>query len=123
MSSATRILLVEDELDIRMAGQIQFRSMGYHVDTAVNGIEALSQLRQKTYDVVLMDTRMPKMDGLTAIAHMQADPELRPIPVIVVSASPGDQNHALDNGARFFIRKPFVAATVANAIESVSTRV
>ena len=119
MNDSTRVLLVEDETDIRLAGQIQFRAKGYHVDTAKNGEEALQQLRQESYDVVLMDIRMPKMDGLTAIAHMQADPNLRDIPVIVVSASPGDQNYALDTGARFFIRKPFAAATVVDAIESV----
>lgn len=117
-----RILVVEDEPDIRMATMVRLRSLGYEVDVASNGKECLEKLLFNDYNVVSMDIRMPVMDGLTAMAAMRRDPNTKRIPVIVISASPGDQGHALDGGASYFIRKPFQFSVLAKAIESTLRR-
>ena len=118
ITTPTRVLIAEDEFDIRFATSLRLKAAGFDVDGVENGEECLRRLDQSHYDVVLMDIRMPKMDGLTAMSRMSSDPAMAHIPVIVVSASMDDQEHALDGGARYFIRKPFASESLQEAITS-----
>lgn len=103
----SKILLVEDEDHIRMATQMRVRSMGYQVDTATNGRECLDYLEVQKPDLVLMDIRMPVMNGLEALDYIRVNPSLSDLPIIIVSASAGDQPAALGGGANYFVRKPY----------------
>lgn len=69
-------------------------------------------------DAIVMDVRMPRMDGLTALAELKADPDTRDIPVVMLSASLPDQKEALDRGARFFLRKPYGGQALIEAVRS-----
>ena len=98
------IMIVEDEDAIRMATRIRVQSMGYRVVTAENGRRCLDQLADTDVDLILMDIRMPVMNGLETIGHLQRNAATAAIPVVVVSASPGDQDQSLKLGANFFVR-------------------
>ena len=70
---------------------------------------------------MILDVRMPVMDGLSMLAKLRELPEMRTTPVIVLSASLSDQQMALDMGARYFLDKPCDPRTLLAALHSVST--
>jgi CheY-like chemotaxis protein len=88
------ILLVEDNEVNREIMHSQLTSLGYQVDTAVNGKEALLLFQNKTYDVVLTDMEMPEMDGYELVAeiHKLEKNAKDPTPVFAITASDFDLN-------------------------------
>nr|MBA3922932.1 response regulator [Nostocaceae cyanobacterium] len=104
-----KILLVEDHLINQKMIQILLDGMGYKADVSNNGLEALSALRRQSYDVVLMDVQMPKMDGLTATQHICEEwkKEVRPrIIALTASAMWGDRERCLAAGMDDYLTKP-----------------
>jgi CheY-like chemotaxis protein len=81
------ILVVDDDPDFVEITRIILESRGYQVTTAVNGEQALTKMRQDRPDLVLLDVMMSHvLDGLHVSKEMQADTELREIPIIMVSS-------------------------------------
>ncbi|MBW2707002.1 MAG: response regulator [Deltaproteobacteria bacterium] len=104
------ILLVEDNDINREIMLSQLTAMGYRVDMAVNGTDALKLYKQKAYDVILTDIEMPEMNGyeLTAeIRRLEADGE-RSIPIFAITASEFDLNEerAISLGFNGYMLKP-----------------
>lgn len=89
----TTVLLVEDEPDAARLLERMLLSFPrpYRILKALDGVEALEVMADETPDVVLMDLVMPEMDGWQTMARMQADPRLRDVPVIIVSAQDADK--------------------------------
>ena len=82
----TKILIAEDEPDIRDLVAFTLRFAGYEVVTGANGEEAV-QVAQKEYpDLILLDVRMPRMTGYEACKLIKADPKLKDVPVVFLSA-------------------------------------
>lgn len=99
-----RILIVDDEEMIRTLLLQAFKFFGYEIETAENGIEAIKQITMKTYDLIITDYMMPKMDGLELIQRIKM---INPsIPVLVVT-SDGPECELLKSGALACIKKPF----------------
>lgn len=103
----TSILIVEDDEAIRIGTQMRIAQKGYRTITAIDGWEGWEMATELLPDLILMDIRMPRMDGLTALAKLKQNQRTMTIPVVIVSASPGDQNNALETGAEYFLRKPY----------------
>lgn len=82
------VLIVEDAADTRIALAEYLAIVGHRVATACDGLEALDYLRRAhgAVSVIVLDLRMPRMDGITFLDAKAADPKLRDIPVIVHSA-------------------------------------
>ena len=85
-----RILIAEDEPDIRELVAFTLRFAGHEVTATSNGEEALNQAYVMIPDLILMDVRMPRMTGYDACRAMKADPSLRDIPVVFLSAKGQD---------------------------------
>jgi len=107
MLGKARILVADDELSLRLVLQTALNKVGFQVQTAANGKEALRLAQEKDYDVVLLDIRMPEMDGLQAfheINKIKAD-----LPVILMTAygSAEIAVEAMKRGAFDYIQKPF----------------
>jgi DNA-binding response OmpR family regulator len=87
---------------------------------AGDGEEGVRKAFEEQPNVIVMDIRMPKKDGMTALAELKMNEETRHIPIVMLSASIVDQSRALDAGARFFLTKPYhgrdLLATVAAAV-------
>jgi CheY-like chemotaxis protein len=82
-----RILVVDDEADFIMLLSLQLKRQGYEVTTARDGEEALARLKEAPLpDLVLLDLRMPKLNGFEVFEHMKKDPEISRIPVVFTSA-------------------------------------
>lgn len=101
-----RILVVDDEPDIRDSVADILNEFGYHADTAGDGAEALTKIRDRSYDVALLDFKMPGMNGLDLYHEMRrVCPETS---AILVSAYTGDgvAEEAISSGIRRVISKP-----------------
>jgi CheY-like chemotaxis protein len=105
-----RVLLVDDdEINRLVAGELLGDVAGMHVTQAASGAEALDRLAGAAFDLVLMDVRMPGMDGCETTRLLRAQPGLRELPVIAVTAhlNPGDHGRCLTAGMSDVVHKPF----------------
>lgn len=104
-----KILIAEDEKDIRDLITFTLTFAGYKVVAAANGEEALDKARVEVPDLILMDVRMPKMTGYEACQEMKKDDRIKHIPVVFLSAK-GQESEVttgMDVGAEEYILKPF----------------
>lgn len=107
------MLVVDDNDDVRDAFITLLTMHGYDASGASSGVTALRQLRDGLRPcVILLDLRMPEMDGWTVWAKMHAEPMLATIPVVMVSGDPEQSRRAQALGMRNFVRKPIDAETL-----------
>ena len=101
-----RILIVDDEKEIRDLVEIYLKGEGYETFKAENGIEALSLLEEKEIDLVILDVMMPKMDGIQTCLKIRENSEM---PIIMLSAKSEDIDKilGLNMGADDYLSKPF----------------
>ena len=116
-----KILIAEDERDIRDLITFTLGFAGYEVVAAANGEEAVNLARQEIPDLILMDVRMPRMTGYEACAVMKADAKLKDIPVIFLSAKGQDAEiqTGLEAGAVEYLLKPFAPDQLTARIQVV----
>jgi len=101
------ILVVDDSITTRTLEKSILEAHGYHVRVAVDGVEALEQLRDQPADLVIADVQMPRMDGFTLVEQIKQDPRIARIPVIIVSSLERreEQERGLALGADAYIVK------------------
>ena len=105
-----KVLLVDDADDIRKIGHLSLTAVGkFQAMLAASAIEGIALARSERPDLILMDMMMPGMDGLSALAELRQDPELKHIPVIFMTAKVqrSEVEHYLSMGAVGVIQKPF----------------
>jgi DNA-binding response OmpR family regulator len=104
-----RILIVDDnDVNLDMLGR-RLERQGYAVVAATNGRQALELVREREFDLVLLDLMMPEMNGFQVLAHLKSDAALRHIPVIMISALDEMQSvvRCIEIGAEDYLAKPF----------------
>lgn len=103
------MLVVDDDLLNRTLLAMGLKAEGYCVEMAEDGRAALELLRAQPFDVVLLDLLMPEMDGYQVLEHMKADPQLRHLPVIIISALDELDSvvRCIEMGATDYLPKPF----------------
>jgi CheY-like chemotaxis protein/chemotaxis signal transduction protein len=112
-------LLLVDDSEAVLAFEKAALSGHYAISTALNGREALAKAQQVGPAAVLLDLSMPEMDGDEVLARLQDDPELRRIPVIIISSEKGRAQACLRNGAKAFLPKPVRAQELLPLVERV----
>jgi signal transduction histidine kinase len=112
-----RILLCEDDPDLREELADTLETVGHHVVTSMDGWDALHQMRVNRPDLVVLDLLMPVMSGWQFRAEQKRDPALADIPVVVISGSESAAAVAVD--ADLYIKKPLNAETLLRAIDDV----
>jgi CheY-like chemotaxis protein len=119
-----KILLVEDEAGIREMLTRRLVKRGYQVAVASDGEEACRLAASERPDLVLMDVKLPVLDGLEATRRLKVDEGTRPIPVIGLScfASQGDREKALGAGCDDYETKPVDLPSLLGKIEALLQR-
>ncbi len=120
--SNTKILVVDDEKSIRLTVAQSLEPQGYTVKTAVNGNDALDQLQQEAFDLILTDLKMPGMDGMALVEQaIQLHPNLQ---MIMISAHGTVENavEVMKLGAIDFIQKPFTPTEIRELVKQVLDR-
>ncbi len=112
------ILVVDDDMLARMTGGQCIKQQGHEASMAQGGAQALEMLRSGRYDLVLLDLLMPEVDGLEVLTEIKADPQLRAIPVIMVSGADEAESIAkcIETGAAGHLSKPLDPALLATQI-------
>jgi len=86
MSEKKRILVVDDEPDFCAIVQGNLEKEGYAVEVAYDGVEGLAKVRANPPDAIVLDVMMPEMDGYAVCKELKADPQLKEIPVVMLTA-------------------------------------
>ena len=121
----TRVLLVEDSTAdaILIREALRRVDVDHDVEIATDGVQALERLRTGSPrpDLVLLDLNLPRMDGRAVLVEIKGDPELRTIPVIILttSGSPADVDFAYRNHANCFVRKPLGLDRLVEAAQAI----
>ncbi|MDX2098433.1 MAG: response regulator [Leptolyngbyaceae cyanobacterium bins.59] len=114
-----RILIVDDEEDIRTVAQASLEIMGdWEVITAASGQEGIAKAEADQPDVILLDVMMPDIDGPTTFQHLQANPATAHIPVILLTAKAqtADQRKFAQLGVTAVFVKPFDPVTLSDQL-------
>ncbi len=116
-----RILVADDEEDVLMLCRVNLEFEGFEVTAAANGEEAVSQAREHRPDLVLLDVMMPVKDGWETLNELKADPDLKDIPIVMLTAKvqEEDQFRALAAGAADYVTKPFHPTSLVRTVRTV----
>jgi DNA-binding response OmpR family regulator len=117
----SKILIAEDERDIRDLVAFTLRFAGHEVVVATNGEEAVETALQANPDLILMDVRMPRMTGYEACKVMKANPDLKDIPVVFLTArgQESEIQQGLDAGAEEYLLKPFAPDQLTTRVKAI----
>ena len=114
------VLVVDDELAIRALLSDILADLGYLVETAVHGADALEKLARQSFQAILLDMMMPVMDGREFLGRLRQAPAAASPPVVVLSAAPADLLRTIrDLGAVVCLEKPFEIDTLLDALGAV----
>ena len=122
-NSSPRVLYVEDEKDLRDPISQMLEILGYEVDCAINGIEGINKAESWQPDFILMDIRMPKVDGIEATRLLRNNPTTEAIPIFMLSAYDDAKTRAScrEVGANGFFAKPIdiekIDATIKRTLQ------
>ena len=119
MSQKIKLLYVDDEDSLRILVKNQLVSEGFEVDTADDGDTAVEILQKKQYDIILLDIRMPRMNGIDVLKYLKQN-KIRPRVIMLTAVD--DLSIAIEslkNGANDYITKPYDLDNLLNCIQRV----
>jgi CheY-like chemotaxis protein len=121
VSERRRVLVVDDEPDVLLLCRVNLEFEGYEVVEASDGEQAMERLSEQTFDVMLLDVMMPKMDGWQVLEAVKADDELKDLPVVMLTAKVQDQDQirGWSQGAADYITKPFSPLALSQVLQDV----
>jgi DNA-binding response OmpR family regulator len=123
-SRVARVLVVEDEADVAEMIRYNLVKEGYEVRVAATGTEALRQAKETRFDVILLDIRVPQLNGWEICRRLKLDRETQAIPVIMVTGrvEEGDKVLGFEMGADDYVTKPFSPRELVARVRAVSRR-
>jgi DNA-binding response OmpR family regulator len=117
----SKILIVDDDPELRRALNLRFRANHYETAYATDGLSAIAMAQKEKPDVIILDVGLPAGDGFVVMDRLQQNAELASIPVIVLTARDpqGTRQRIMTAGASAFFQKPADNGKLLNAIRSV----
>ena len=122
MSTDMKFLVVDDFSTMRRIVRGLLKEIGYNnCEEAEDGVEALAMLKQAKYDFVVSDINMPNMTGFELLKAIKEDPNLKHLPVLMVTAEARKEDIVLaaQTGAAGYIVKPFTKATLEEKVQKI----
>ncbi len=117
-----KILLVEDEKDLSSVIVRVLKANKYDVETAYDGLEGLEKAHRETYELIITDLMMPKMDGIQFIKTLRGENNSTPILILTAKSQIDDKVEGLDSGADDYLTKPFSMKEFLARIRSLTRR-
>ena len=119
-----RVLVIDDEPDVRWLIRMSLERAGHEVLDAEDGLRGVAIAMKQHPDVIVLDLMMPVMDGYGVLAELAKDPRTADVPVLVLSARaiPEEAERATQAGARRFLEKPFDPDDLADELAEVLRR-
>jgi two-component system, chemotaxis family, chemotaxis protein CheY len=113
-----RVLIVDDSNTVRMYHRQLVEALGLEVEEAQNGLEGLEKALTDSFDLMLVDINMPKMDGYLFLGEVRRSPELMSVPAIMISTEgqPLDKEKAYKAGANLYLCKPVRPEVLQNYV-------
>jgi DNA-binding response OmpR family regulator len=118
MDRNKRILIVDDERDIIKALTVRLKSKGYRVFGALGGAQGIFMANKEIPDLIILDIRMPDIDGFSVVEALKQSDQTSRIPIIFLTGSPerDADERAMGLGARFYIKKPYDPEELLDAV-------
>jgi len=106
---ATRVMVIDDDRDIRFVIRMNLEAEGYEVEECADGFSALEAIATTRPDIIVCDIMMPGLDGYGVLEHLKADEDARHIPLIFLTAKGSDKEiwDGWQSGADYYLTKPF----------------
>ncbi len=119
VAAGQEILLVEDNPVNQTVIEAMLRSLGYRVTLVADGIQAVRSAERQRYDAILMDCRLPVLDGYSATREIRAQENGRPVPILALTANAlqGDRENCLQAGMNDYLAKPFKRAELQRILQ------
>jgi DNA-binding response OmpR family regulator len=119
-----KVLLVDDEDQLRRVMRDLLERDGYSVTEARDGVEALDQIDRHAPDIIVLDLNLPGLDGYGVLSHLRSRPATAGIPVVVLTAQGDEDNEVrvFEMGADDFLSKPFRARALSARLRAVLGR-
>lgn len=115
-----KILVVDDEEILRMLICDTLEDLGYEIDEAEDGQEALNKVKLQSYDLMVLDYMMPNVTGIEVIERLPEETKKNlPILMLTAKAQAADRQTVLDKGADYFMSKPFSPTELASVVEEI----
>lgn len=117
-----RLLVADDTRDLNRALQAILEQNGYEVVPAYDGQEALDLVMSQSFDAIILDIMMPRMDGLAALAEMRRRGVVAPVLLLTAKAQVDDRVAGLDAGADDYLPKPFAMRELLARVRAMTKR-
>ena len=117
-----RLLLAEDTYDLNRVLTMALRHEGYEVDSCLDGEEALNHAMENSYDGIVMDIMMPKMDGIEVLKHIRKRNIVTPVLFLTAKSDIDDRVEGLDAGADDYLTKPFAMKELLARVRAMTRR-
>jgi len=123
-TQSVKVLLVDDEDQLRKVMKDLLERDGYDVEEASDGVEALDQVDRHAPDIIVLDLNLPGLDGFGVLTHLRSRPATSGIPVVVLTAHGDEESEVrvFEHGADDFLSKPFRARTLSARLQAVLGR-
>jgi chemosensory pili system protein ChpA (sensor histidine kinase/response regulator) len=117
-------MVVDDSITVRRVTQRLLERNGMRVVTARDGMDAVALLAEHRPDIILLDIEMPRMDGYEVAAHVRNDPQLREVPIIMITSRVGEKHRAraIELGVDDYLGKPYQESQLIDAIAPLVAR-
>jgi len=117
-------LVVDDSVSVRRTMELFARDLGYDVDSAADGVDALERVARRVPSLVLVDLEMPRMNGVELVRALRERPATREVPVIMITSRSSAKHRqlALDAGVDVFLTKPYTEDALAAHIAELARR-
>ena len=115
-----KILIVDDHAELLELLREQFKDEGFAVATASNGVDAIRKARALLPDLIILDVKLPELDGLAVCEILRNDPGTSSIPVVMMSGLPGQITRCagIESGATDFVSKPVNPAEIVSKVKA-----
>ncbi|HRJ59551.1 MAG TPA: response regulator [Azospirillaceae bacterium] len=103
-----RVLVIDDGITMRLFYRTILNAADFEVEEATNGVEGFEKVVGNSYDLLIVDINMPKMDGYTMLRSIRREPGIGDVPAVTISteAAESDSRKAFESGANFYLVKP-----------------